>query len=282
MGKPIRIAAAQMCSGVSVAENLDTITRLSGEAAKAEASYLLTPEVSIAFARDRDELEKVAKPFEGNVAINHCAQLARRHGLFLHLGSIAIALGDGRFANRSILFDPNGQISAQYDKIHLFDADPPDDRPYRESDTYRGGEKAVVTNASGFKLGMSICYDVRFPNLFNTLAGAGAEVLAVPAAFTVPTGRAHWEVLLRARAIETGSYVIAAAQAGRHENGRATWGQSMIIDPWGQVLAVKQEDAPGIIFADFEAQKVTDARARLPALANSRPFSLSVNYSLPE
>ena len=282
MSGPMRIAAAQLCSGTSPDQNLEVITKLAGEAAQAGADYLLTPEVSVAFARDVDELKRVALPYEGNPAIAHCAGLARRNGLFLHLGSLAIALEGGRFANRSVLFDPDGEVVAHYDKIHLFDADPPDDRPYRESDTYAAGDQAVVAAAAGFGLGLSICYDVRFPKLYSALVGAGAEVLAVPAAFTVPTGEAHWEVLLRARAIETGSYVIAAAQGGKHQNGRKTWGRSMIVDPWGRIIAKKDEDGPGIIVAEFTAQNVTDARARIPALANRREFSLSVNYSLPE
>src|SRR5690606_21951298 len=169
-------------------------------------------------------------------AIDRCAAIARETNLFLHLGSLAVALPDGRFANRSVLFGPDGSIAATYDKIHLFDATLPGLREYRESATYAGGDMAVVTEAAGMSLGMTICYDVRFPVLHRTLAAAGAELIAVPAAFTVPTGEAHWEVLLRARAIETGCFVIAAAQAGQHQNGRSTYGHSMIVDPWGKIL----------------------------------------------
>ncbi len=276
----VRVAALQMCSGLSPEANLDVIARLSAEAAAAGAHYVLTPEVSIAFARDRAELATLAGPMEDNPALKRCAEIARETGLFLHLGSLAVALENGLFANRSVLFSPDGQEVARYDKIHLFDADPPNDRPYRESASYQGGTEAVVTQAPGFGLGMSICYDVRFPQLFATLANGGAGVMAVPAAFTVPTGRAHWEILLRARAIETGSYVIAAAQAGQHENGRATWGHSMIVDPWGAVVSVRAEDSPGLVLADIDPVRVRDARERLPALANARPFSLSVNQGL--
>lgn len=280
MSDKIRVAAVQMCSGVVPEANLEAIAGFVGEAARSGASYVLTPEVSIAFAGNRDELAQVAGPFADNPAIAQCAEIAKEHAIFLHLGSLAVALEDGLFANRSVLFAPDGAIAAQYDKIHLFDADPPGDRPYRESATYKGGDAVVVTDAPAFGLGMSICYDMRFPKLYNALAGAGAEVMAIPAAFTVPTGKAHWEVLLRARAIETGSYVIAAAQGGTHENGRATWGHSMVVDPWGAIVTEKTDDAPGIIIADIDLAKVADARARIPALANARTFSLSVNLNL--
>lgn len=277
MQDKIRVAAIQMCSGISPEANLAAIADLVGEAAAAGATYVLTPEVSVAFAGNRDELARVAGPFENNPAITALSALAAEHGIYLHLGSLAVADGEGLFTNRSVLFAPDGSMPAQYDKIHLFDADPPGDRPYRESATYRGGNEAVVTRAPGFGLGMSICYDVRFPKLYNALAEAGADVMAVPAAFTVPTGKAHWEVLVRARAIETGSYVIAAAQGGAHENGRATWGHSMIVDPWGAIVAEMKDDVPGIIVTDIDLAKTADARARVPALANARAFSLSVN-----
>jgi predicted amidohydrolase len=185
--------------------------------------------------------------------------------------------GDGRFANRSVLFQPDGSIAATYDKIHLFDATLPGLREYRESATYAGGDSAVVAQAGDISLGLTICYDVRFPALHKALAMAGAEVIAVPAAFTVPTGEAHWEVLLRARAIETGCYVIAAAQAGQHQNGRSTYGHSMIVDPWGKVVGQLGGDGPGVLVADIDLKAVAGARGRVPALANGREFSLSVN-----
>jgi len=276
---PIRIAAAQMRSGLEPAANLDALDALVASAVAGGAQYVLSPEVTVAFAENREGLARVAGPAEDNGDIARAAEIADAHGVYLHLGSLAVALPDGRFANRSILFGPDGAIIASYDKIHLFDASLPGLREYRESATYKGGDVAVVTPAAGFNLGMAICYDVRFPALFNALAGAGAEVISVPAAFTVPTGQAHWEVLLRARAIETGSYVIAAAQGGHHENGRATYGHSMIIDPWGTVVARMEGDEPGIIAADIDLGRVADARGKVPALANARPFSLSVNQS---
>lgn len=280
MSAPIKIAAVQMCSGLDVEANMAVIAREVAAAAKAGARYVLTPEVSVAYAPNRQAWSELAEPFTGNGALKQAGALAREHALYLHIGSLAIALEDGHFANRSVLFGPEGTLIASYDKIHLFDADPPGDAPYRESESYRAGNQAVVVDAAGFTLGMSICYDVRFPALFALLAESGAEVISVPAAFTVPTGRAHWEVLLRARAIETGSYVIAAAQGGEHENKRQTWGHSMIVDPWGTIVSEKGDDKPGILVAEIDRNRVLDARARLPTLANRRPFSLSVNHKL--
>ena len=273
----VRIAALQMNSGTEPEANLDALEALAREAAAAGAVYALSPEVTVIFAQSRDGLRAHAGPWEGNPAIGRCAAIARDTGLFLHLGSLAVALEDGAFANRSVLFRPDGTIAATYDKIHLFDATLPGVKQYRESETYRGGDRAVVTGAAGLKLGLTICYDVRFPALHRALAEAGAELIAVPAAFTVPTGEAHWEVLLRARAIETGSFVIAAAQAGTHQNGRATYGHSMIVDPWGKILGQLDGEQTGILVADIDPNAVAEARGRVPALANARTFSLSVN-----
>jgi deaminated glutathione amidase len=274
MAPPVRVAALQMCSGMRPDANLDRLEQLVAEAAGQGASYALSPEVTVAFAENREGLARIAGPFENNPAVARARGIARDHKITLHLGSMAVALPDGRFANRSILFTPDGEISATYDKIHLFDASLPGLKDYRESATYRGGDKAVVVQAAGFNLGLTICYDVRFPQLHAALARAGAEVIAVPAAFTVPTGKAHWEVLLRARAIETGSFVIAAAQGGQHENGRSTYGHSLIIDPWGEILAKADGDKEGVILADLDLDRVLDARGRIPALENAREFAL--------
>jgi predicted amidohydrolase len=273
----MRVAALQMRSGTQPGPNLAELDRLAGEAAAQGATYALSPEVTVVFAENREGLATVAGPWDGNPAIAEAAGIARRHNIHLHLGSLAVALPDGRFANRSVLFRPDGSIAATYDKVHLFDATLPGVREYRESATYAGGDKAVLSDAPGFNLGFTICYDVRFPALHRALAEAGAQVLAVPAAFTKPTGDAHWHVLLRARAIETGCYVIAAAQAGSHENGRQTYGHSMIIDPWGTIIAELDGETPGVAIADIDLGAVADARGRVPALANARSFSLSVN-----
>jgi predicted amidohydrolase len=279
LGDSIRVAALQMRSGTQPEANLAALDDLVGQAVGQGAHYVLSPEVTVAFAENREGLLQVAGGYDNNPHIARIAEMAAAHQVFLHLGSMAVALDDGRFANRSLLFSPDGALVAAYDKIHLFDATLQGIRDYRESATYAGGGQAVVTDVAGFRLGLSICYDVRFPALYNALANAGAEVLSVPAAFTVPTGQAHWEILLRARAIETGSYVIAAAQGGQHENGRATYGHSMIIDPWGKVAAAIDGDAPGVLVADIDLTRVADARSRVPALANARPFSVSVNHS---
>jgi predicted amidohydrolase len=269
----VKIAALQMRSGVAPEANMDALEALAEEAAGQGARYLLSPEVTVVFAESREQLATIAGPYEGNPHLARAAAIARRLRVHLHVGSLAVALPDGRFANRSVLFSPDGRVEATYDKIHLFDATLAGLRDYRESATYRGGERAVTVPVGDFTLGLAICYDMRFPRLFNTLAKHGAQVLAVPAAFTVPTGEAHWHVLLRARAIETGSYVIAAAQGGQHANGRATYGHSLIVDPWGRIVAEMAGDEPGVIVAEVELDKVADARARIPVLANERDFA---------
>ncbi|MDB5585790.1 MAG: nitrilase [Devosia sp.] len=271
----MKIAAIQMRSGPEPEANLAALRPMVAEAAAAGARYVLTPEVTMAFAENREGLARVAGPFENNPWLAQLSALAREHAIHLHIGSMAVALEDGRFANRSVLFGPDGEIQTTYDKIHLFDATIAGLNAYRESATYRGGEAAVTAQVDEITLGLAICYDMRFPALFNALANAGAQVLVVPAAFTVPTGQAHWHVLLRARAIETGSYVIAAAQGGNHENGRATYGHSLVIDPWGRVIAELDHDEPGVLLAEIDLASVEDARGRIPALANARTFSVA-------
>ena len=270
----MKIAAIQMRSGLDPEANLAALEPLLAEAAEAGATYALTPEVTMLFPENRDQLRSVAAPFEGHPQLARVGALARQHGMHVHIGSLAVPLPDGRFANRSVLFGPDGQQVATYDKIHLFDADIAGLNAYRESATYAGGDVAVTAELGAFTLGLSICYDMRFPKLYNALANAGANLIAVPAAFTVPTGQAHWHVLLRARAIETGSWVIAAAQGGQHPNGRATYGHSLVIDPWGRVVAELDHDRPGVLLAEIAPELVVDARQRIPALANARNFAL--------
>lgn len=268
----MKIAAIQMRSGLDPVANLAALEPLLAEAAMQGAAYALTPEVTMIFPENREQLRSVAAPFEGHPQLARVGELARQHGIRIHIGSLPVPLEDGRFANRSVLFGPDGRQVATYDKIHLFDADIAGLDAYRESATYRGGERAVTAPLGPFTLGFSICYDMRFPRLYNSLANEGADLLAVPAAFTVPTGRAHWHVLLRARAIETGSYVIAAAQGGVHANGRATYGHSLIIDPWGRVIAELDHDEPGVLIAEIDPAAIAEARSRVPALANARDF----------
>lgn len=269
----MKIAAIQMCSGLDPAANLAALAPLLADAAAQGARYALTPEVTMIFPENRDQLKSVAAPFEGHPQLAAVGALARQHDMHVHIGSLPIPLEDGRFANRSVLFGPDGAQRATYDKIHLFDADIAGLNAYRESATYKGGDSAVIAPLGDFTLGFSICYDMRFPRLYNALANAGASLMAVPAAFTVPTGQAHWHVLLRARAIETGSYVIAAAQGGSHANGRATYGRSLVIDPWGKIIAELDHDRPGVLVAEIDAAAVVEARKRVPALANARDFA---------
>jgi predicted amidohydrolase len=269
----MKIAAIQMRSGLDPDANLAALEPMIAEATAQGAVYVLTPEVTMIFPESREQLTSVAAPFEGHPQLQRVGKLAQQYGIYIHIGSLAVPLPDGRFANRSVLFAPSGEVVATYDKIHLFDATIEGLNAYRESATYAGGESAVTAPLGEFTLGMSICYDMRFPKLYNALANAGASLIAVPAAFTVPTGQAHWHVLLRARAIETGSYVIAAAQGGQHPNGRATYGHSIIIDPWGRVIAELTHDEPGVLVAEIAADQVADARQRVPALANARDFA---------
>jgi deaminated glutathione amidase len=270
----MKIAAIQMRSGLDPDANLRALEPMLAEAADAGAQYALTPEVTMIFPENREQLRSVAAPFADHPQLGRVGELARQHGMFVHIGSLPIPLDDGRFANRSVLFGPDGSQRATYDKIHLFDADIAGLNAYRESATYRGGEAAVTADLGDLTLGFSICYDMRFPKLYNALANAGAGLIAVPAAFTVPTGEAHWHVLLRARAIETGSFVIAAAQGGTHENGRATYGHSLVIDPWGRIVAELDGDAPGVLVAEIDPEAVGEARGRIPALRNARDFAL--------
>ncbi len=268
-----------MCSGTSPRENLESIAHFAKEAANSGVGYLLLPEVCVAFVEGRGQLQQVAQGYNNNEALDICADIALKNKIYLHVGSLAIALDDGKFANRSVLFSPSGEIVDFYDKIHLFDAEIPGDKSYRESETFRAGDRAVLAKTNGIKLGMSICYDLRFASLYRQLAQAGADIISAPAAFTVPTGQAHWQVLVRARAIETGCYIVAAAQGGLHQNGRATFGHSMIVDPWGKIIAQIKNDAPGLIVAKMNIEEVKKARMRLPALANRASFSLSVNHN---
>jgi len=272
------LGALQMRSSMDAQENLRTIENACADAHQKGVGYLQVPEMAVMFAEDHHGLRTFVRD-EAEAAIAALAEMARSHQLFLHMGSMAVASPTGKFLNRAFLFGPDGSEVATYDKIHLFDADVDGDAPYRESKNFDAGERAVVADIDGVGLGMAICYDLRFPQLFATLRQAGAQVLTVPAAFTVPTGKAHWESLLRARAIETGCYVVAAAQGGHHANGRDTYGHSMIVDPWGRIVASCAPGDDGLIVARFDADKVIDARSRIPTLANARSFSLSVNHN---
>jgi predicted amidohydrolase len=243
------------------------------QAAQAGARLIVTPECSNICQRDRTKLFASLASAETDEAVTGLRALAAELRVWLLIGSALVRREDGKAANRSILVDPDGAVTASYDKIHMFDVDLPTGERHRESAAYEPGGRAVVADAAGARLGLTICYDVRFPALHAALAQAGAQVLTCPAAFTRPTGKAHWEILLRARAIETGSFMLAAAQGGIHEDGRGTWGRSMVVAPWGEVLAVADHDEPGVVLAQLDLEAVTKARGAIPALANARAFA---------
>jgi deaminated glutathione amidase len=268
-----KVAVVQMRSGRDMTRNLVDATALVHEAASKGARYVLTPEVSNIFEPDKDRLKSVAMAEGDDVFVKGFSALAQKLGIYLHAGSLALKADGEKLANRSMLFAPDGSVVASYDKIHLFDIDLPNGESYRESATYNPGANAVTAQLPDFKLGFAICYDMRFPRLANVLANAGCSVLTYPAAFTVPTGQAHWHVLLRSRAIETGSFVLAAAQGGAHEAGRATYGHSIMISPWGEVIGELGDD-PGVLVEDIDLIKVIDTRGRIPALRHAREFGL--------
>ena len=259
-------AAVQMRSGRSVAENIAAAEALIREAVSKGASYLLTPEMTSLVERDRERLLAGIHEERDDPALARFKELAAELGIHLHIGSLAIRLHGEAVANRGFLIGPDGEVVTHYDKIHLFDVDLPNGESWRESRTYHAGKHAVVADLPAARLGLTICYDVRFPMLYRVLAQSGATVLTVPSAFSRQTGEAHWHVLLRARAIETGSFIIAAAQGGRHEDCRETYGHSLIVDPWGRILAEAGLD-PGVIVAEIDAEESRRARARIPTLA---------------
>ncbi|UHS64252.1 carbon-nitrogen hydrolase family protein [Agrobacterium vaccinii] len=269
-----KAAAIQMCSGVDPRTNATTMERLVREAAGQGAVYVQTPEMTGAIQKDRDALRASLKDEKGDIVVLTAAKLARELGIYVHVGSTAIARPDGKIANRGFLFAPDGERICTYDKIHMFDVDLDNGESWRESSAYEPGKDARIAELPLATFGFAICYDVRFPALFRTEAVAGAQVLTVPAAFTHQTGEAHWEILLRARAIENGAFLIAAAQGGTHEDGRETFGHSMIVDPWGKVLAVAGGSGEEIIYADIDPSAVPAARAKIPNLKNARDFTL--------
>ncbi|MGE0595469.1 MAG: carbon-nitrogen hydrolase family protein [Hyphomonadaceae bacterium] len=273
MARKLRVAAVQLRSGVEPAANRAHALPFLREAAAAGARFIATPEMTTKLDRNRERMLASVGPEKNDPELAAWGRVAQELGVWLLLGSAPIATGAGKVFNRSFFFDPDGRVAARYDKINLFDVTLGGAENYRESDTVEGGGKAIVIEGPmGAKIGLTICYDVRFPQLYRALGKAGAEIIAVPAAFTVPTGQAHWEVLLRARAIENGAFVIAPAQGGRHEDGRATWGHSMIVDPWGKVLAKLDHDQPGFICADLDLDQASEARAKIPAWQGGARF----------
>jgi len=267
-----RIALFQSNTGIDAAANGKALGDAIGDAAAGGAEMLFTPEMSGMLDRDTARAAKNLRHEDEDEVLAACRQAAERHRIWLHIGSLAVLVDEGKVANRGFVIDREGNIRARYDKIHLFDVDLPTGESWRESNVYSAGAGVVLVNGTPIgKLGLTICYDLRFPGLFARLAEADADVISVPAAFTVPTGRAHWHVLLRARAIEAGLFVVAAAQVGRHEDGRQTFGHSLVIDPWGEVLLDMGEDK-GVGFADIDLARISDVRSRIPALNHRRPI----------
>jgi deaminated glutathione amidase len=273
MTSSFTVGLVQMRSGLVPAANLDAATKLIREAKSAGADYVQTPEMTNIVANRRDLMLAATAPEESDSSLAAFRDLARQLGIHLHIGSLAIKVSPERAANRSFVIDPRGEIIARYDKIHMFDVDLAGES-YRESRSYQPGESAVVTDLPWGRLGLTICYDLRFPLLHRALAEAGASFIAIPSAFTRQTGEAHWNVLMRARAIENTAFVFAAAQGGRHEDGRETFGHSLIVDPWGRILAEGGTE-PGVVLASIDPAEVAAVRAKIPSLQHGRRFELA-------
>lgn len=265
-----RIALLQAQTGIDPARNAAALTEAVRAAREGGAAMLFTPEMSGLLDRDRERAAANYRSPEHDPVLAAVRDAAAEEGLWVHVGSLAVRRDDNRLANRSFVIDSSGAIRATYDKLHLFDVDLPTGESWRESASYAAGERTVVVEGTPVgTLGLTICYDLRFPALFAALAEAGADTIAVPAAFTVPTGQAHWQLLLRARAIEAGLFVVAAAQAGRHEDGRETYGHSLVAGPWGELM-LEMDGTPGLGFADVDLGRIGDVRGRVPALSHRR------------
>lgn len=266
-----RIALLQMCSGIDPAANARTIVDAVAQAKAGGAEMLFTPEMSNIIDRDRRRAGPNIVAEQDDRLLADCREAAARYGMWLALGSIAVAREDGRFANRALVIDAAGEIAARYDKLHMFDVDLATGESWRESNAYAPGDALGIAEGTPVgRLGLAICYDVRFPALFEALGQHKCDAIAIPAAFTVPTGRDHWHLLQRARAIEASAFVVSAAQVGKHEDGRETYGHSLAIDPWGKVLLDMGGEASGLGFADLDPARIAEVRAQLPSLANRR------------
>jgi predicted amidohydrolase len=266
-------AMIQTRSGLDPASNLAAALKLIDEAKAAGADYVLTPEMTNILAAKREQLFAKIVAEEQDATLTTLREVARKLAIYIHIGSLAIKASPEKAANRSFLIDRRGEVIARYDKIHMFDVDLAGGESYRESNTYRPGELAMLADLPWGRLGLTVCYDLRFPALYRALAEAGASFLAIPSAFTRQTGEAHWHVLQRARAIENGCFVFAAAQGGKHENGRETYGHSLVVDPWGRILAEGGTE-PGVVMAQIDPSEVVAARSRIPSLHHGRRFEL--------
>ncbi len=269
-----RAGLVQMRTGRDVGQNLADAAGLIRQAAAQGAQYVQTPEITTIMELERKRLVEALQPEEGNGAVSFFSGLAKELGIWLHVGSMAVLLDSGKIANRAFLFAPDGAKRARFDKIHMFDVELPGGETYRESKNYEAGGAGVLAPLPWGVLGLTICYDLRFPQLYRALAKAGADFLAIPSAFTKKTGAAHWHTLLRARAIENGCFVLAAAQAGKHECGRETYGHSLVVSPWGDIIAEADGEDPGLILATIDPQAVLEARRAIPSLQHDRPFEV--------
>jgi predicted amidohydrolase len=268
-----KVGLIQMRSGLEPQQNLAAALTLIDDAKSSGADYVLTPEMTNILALKRDHLFSKIVAEDQDATLATLREVARQLGIYVHIGSLAIKASPEKAANRSFLIDRKGDVAARYDKIHMFDVDLGSGESYRESNNYRAGELAVVADLPWGRLGLTVCYDLRFPALYRALAETGASFLAIPSAFTKQTGEAHWHVLQRARAIENGCFVFAAAQGGRHENGRETYGHSLVVDPWGRIVAEGGIE-PGVVMAEVDPAEVAAARAKIPSLHHGRRFEL--------
>ena len=274
---PVRIALYQAQSGIDPASNAEKLVEAVREAAAGGAAMLFTPEMSGMLDRDRERALGKARSEDEDEVLAAVRAAAAKAGVWVHLGSLALKADGGKLANRGFVIDGSGEIRARYDKIHLFDVDLPTGESWRESAMYEAGSGAVIVPDTPVgRLGLTICYDLRFPELFQRLSDGGTDLISVPAAFTVPTGKAHWQVLLRARAIEAELFIVAAAQAGRHEDGRETYGHSLVADPWGEVLR-EMGDQPGLGFVEIDLGRIADVRSRIPVHQHRRPIEPIAN-----
>ena len=273
MSSSFRAACLQLNSGSDLPANLAILKRMVAEAAAGGAQLVLTPEYSLMMDGSGRVMREGAMDTDGGPVLQELQQLARQNGVWLLIGSLTLKIGEERIVNRSFLITADGTVAATYDKIHMFDVTLPDGKVIRESSSYRPGEHAVIAATPWGKLGMTVCYDVRFPQLYRALAQQGAEFLSVPSSFQRQTGKAHWHTLLKARAIENAAYVLAPAMCGEHPGNRQTYGHALIVDPWGEVLADGGEE-PGIIYADIDPARVAKIRGMMPSLQHDRPFTL--------
>jgi predicted amidohydrolase len=269
----MKVGLIQTRTPATHAAALAHVLPLVREAAGAGARLVCTPEGTNILEKDRERLLPQLARLEDDPVVNGLREAAGDLGVWIDVGSALVKREDGKAANRQVLIRPDGTVAATYDKLHMFDVDLPTGETARESAVYAPGDRAVAADVDGLRLGLTICYDLRFPALYRALALAGAEAFVIPAAFTRPTGAAHWEVLMRARAIETGAWVLAAAQGGVHEDGRGTWGRSLVVEPWGEVVARLDHDEPGVLLADVDPAAAAKARKAIPALVNARTFS---------